>query len=622
MSLPTTARRLTAMASVVLIVSLAQGCGSGGGSTTATGGAIALALTTSSGSVTVGGSLAVSATLTRSGGFTGDVAIVVTGAPSGVTGAATNLSTVGTTTTATVNLIVAGSATPGTYQLTVQATGTGVSAATASFTLTITGGGTSDYTLSVLPSTFSVVQGANTTAAVTLTRTSFSGSVNLSITGAPTGVTAAFSPNNTTGSTSTMTLSVGASVAAGQYTVYVGGVAAGVADKVTPMTLTVTASGGGGSGNVTLDWSACAVGYKPNWVAYQDGTGPWTRVTSLNAVYQFTVASAKAGFAYQYGGTQVIVTYQTSAELTGATQNFCPNPSNNTNSMGGTVAGLAAGQQATLSMAGAITSIIAPTTALGLNGMPAVTADLVGYRSAIAGPSATDKVLLMRDIPVVNLGSVGTVDFGSAAAATVASGTITIGNDAGNSLAVLMSYGTGASCYLGTLYQVTNAATSFAGFGVPAAIQRSTDAHLLSITGIGTNNNRVVQEAFHAMGPRTMTLPAVVSAPTVTDLGGNYKRLQAVYTIPSDYTSGSGLMYIEFATSKVFSIYATAAWMGGSAGSLAAPNFTGVAGWSDSWAPATGATVNWTLSTNGTTLPTSICSDGFRVVQSQLSGTN
>ena len=392
-----------------------------------------------------------------------------------------------------------------------------------------------------------------------------------------------------------------------------------MANQLATFTVTITLPSGG-SGNVTLDWSACPAAQKPNWLAYQDGSGPWTVVTSATGSYQFTLASAKAGYAYQLLGTQVIVTYQTKGELSGGTVGFCPIPNNSPASMTGTVAGLAAGEKATVSLDNKATIVTAPATAVSLTGMRPTTADLVTYRSLNSGASAVDRMLFVRDIVIANGGSVGTLDMATAVA--VASGTITVANSAGNTLSAGMTYLTGASCTQGSLYQFVPAGTSFTAYGAPAASQRASDFHLLSITGIGVNNIRVVQEVFHTMAGRTMTLPSVVSVPTVTSLGGNYKRLQAAYTIPADYTTGSGLMYFETATAKGFSMYASAAYAAGNTLTLAAPTFSGLAGWSDSWAPGSAVTVNWTLTTNGNTVANTICTEGYQVVQSQVSGTN
>jgi len=90
--------------------------------------------------VAAGASAATTATITRTGGFTGNVNLAVTGMPSGMTATpnpATGIS--GATSTITVQA-GAGVAT-GNYDLTVTASGTGIANSTAPLPVTVTGGG-------------------------------------------------------------------------------------------------------------------------------------------------------------------------------------------------------------------------------------------------------------------------------------------------------------------------------------------------------------------------------------------------------------------------------------------------------------------------------------------------
>src|SRR5438128_518091 len=102
-------------------------------------------------------------------------------------------------------------------------------------------GPAADYTLSLAPAALTLVQGANGTATVTITRTNFAGAVTLSLGGAPTGVTGSFNPAAPTGTSATLTVSVGAAVAAGVYDLTVAG-AGSAGNRSTPLTLTVNAA--------------------------------------------------------------------------------------------------------------------------------------------------------------------------------------------------------------------------------------------------------------------------------------------------------------------------------------------------------------------------------------------
>jgi len=106
-----------------------------------------------------------------------------------------------------------------------------------------------DFSISASPSSVSVVQGASGTSAISTAVTSGSaGTVALSVSGAPSGVTATLNPTSVTaGGSSTLTMTVSSTAAAGTYTLTVTGTE-GAASHAATVALTVTSSGGGGGG--------------------------------------------------------------------------------------------------------------------------------------------------------------------------------------------------------------------------------------------------------------------------------------------------------------------------------------------------------------------------------------
>src|SRR5256712_3312905 len=80
-----------------------------------------------------------------------------------------------------------------------------------------------DYTLSLAPAALTIVQGATGPTTVTITRTNFTGAVTLSLGGGPAGGTGAVKPSAPTGTSPTLTVTVGATVAPGGYTPTVAG---------------------------------------------------------------------------------------------------------------------------------------------------------------------------------------------------------------------------------------------------------------------------------------------------------------------------------------------------------------------------------------------------------------
>src|SRR5260370_1212511 len=108
-----------------------------------------------------------------------------------------------------------------------------------------------DFTLSASPNTLSITQGTCGSSTITVNPVNgFTGSVSLSASGLPSGVTASFNPASTTG-TSTLTLSASSTATTGTSTVTITGVS-GSLTHTTSIRLTVNAAGGGGPVQVNL----------------------------------------------------------------------------------------------------------------------------------------------------------------------------------------------------------------------------------------------------------------------------------------------------------------------------------------------------------------------------------
>jgi hypothetical protein len=104
--------------------------------------------------------------------------------------------------------------------------------------------GSPTFSLTAAPGSVSIAQGSSGTSTITVVPSDgFSGSVTLSASGLPTGVTAGFS-TNPTNSTSTLTLTASATAATGTATVTIKGVS-GSLTEATTVSLTVTSSGTG-----------------------------------------------------------------------------------------------------------------------------------------------------------------------------------------------------------------------------------------------------------------------------------------------------------------------------------------------------------------------------------------
>ena len=244
-------RSITALIAATAIVACSGGDDEG---TTEPTPAIDITASAATATVTQGGTASVTVTLTRSGGFTGDVTLAVTGLSANLT--APNVTIPSGSTTGVVTYTAGATAATGTANTTITATGTGVTAKTAAVAVTVNAAPAPSFTMAVTPATLPVTQGANGTVTVNLTRTNgFTGTVNLAATGLPNGVTAAFNPAAVTTNTSTLTLTASATATTGPATVTVTGTSGTITQTAT-IALTVNAPAAAG---FTLAASAATV---------------------------------------------------------------------------------------------------------------------------------------------------------------------------------------------------------------------------------------------------------------------------------------------------------------------------------------------------------------------------
>jgi hypothetical protein len=432
--------------------------------------------------------------------------------------------------------------------------------------------------------------------------------VGAAVTGLPAGVTAAFNPAAVTGTTSTLTLTVGGAVAAGNYTGVITGTTAGLADVTTNVALTVTATGGG-TGNV--NWTFCETARFPLWFAFQNGTGAWTRVTSTgttNRVYSFTVG-ATGGVAYAIprsgGGTDVTVSYLSQAEMTSVAANECVT-NRATKSLTGTVANVPLGQVGGVGIGGANATAFGPATALAFTGVDDGVTDLLGFRYAIAGNVFTpDRGVLRRNVNYAAGSAVPTVDFAGGESFAVASAQYTFAGAGSDAVVVtnnfVTSNGVAASFLLGQLLG-TGLGPRLV-YGVPSANTQTGDLQqvlALTFNGSGADSTyRTIGQYNRTLVDRTMTFGPTMTAPTVTSLGTSpYARFSAAGSWPAQYGDGAGASFYQstgatnqwtLTTSRNYTGLGATTW------TLAIPDFSGVAGFNASWALAS-TTTSWSAS--------------------------
>jgi uncharacterized membrane protein len=198
------------------------GCG-----TTSTS-SFSLSSSPSSQTVTAGGNTSYTVDVTPSGGYTGSVNLSVTSPTTLPTGMSATFSpnpvdVTGTSAVSSTLSVTTTSSTPaGTYDLTITGSD-GSQSSTTQVSIVVQAPPTPDFSLSSSPSSTTVTQGGQATYTIAVSPSGgYTGTVNLSASGLPSGVTASFSPSSVTtsgGSVVDSTLTVSASGAAATGTV-------------------------------------------------------------------------------------------------------------------------------------------------------------------------------------------------------------------------------------------------------------------------------------------------------------------------------------------------------------------------------------------------------------------
>ena len=299
-------------------------------------------LSASPSSLTVAQGFSGSSTVTvlPQNGFTGSVTLVASGLPNGVTA---SFSTNPATARSTLTLMASATATTGTSTVTITGT-SGALSHTTTIALTVSVTATPDFSLSASPSSLTIAQGSNVSGSITIVpQNGFAGSVSLSASGLPSGVTASFSANPataTSGSTFTLTASSGATM--GMSTVTITGTS-GTLSHTTTVSLTVTAP---------PDFSLSA---SPSTVTVAQGSNGSSTIT----------VTPQNGFTGS-------VTQAASGQPSGVTATFSTNPTTSTSTLTLTASATATLGTSTITITGT-SGTLSHTVQVTLTVSPALT---------------------------------------------------------------------------------------------------------------------------------------------------------------------------------------------------------------------------------------------------------
>jgi hypothetical protein len=203
-----------------------------------TDGRISTIAASSSIAIVRGGEQTLTATINRTGGFTGPVTLTVEQLPQGVNATVGQATGSGTASTFTISIRADLDAQMGSFAVLLRGHGDQVPDASAAVTLTITE--RPQFSLALSKDALIIARGGIDRAIVNVARVNLIGDVTLALQGAS-GITASFAASPLTGDTTTATISVAATVAPGTYNLTLRGTSPGALDRSIPLTIVVTA---------------------------------------------------------------------------------------------------------------------------------------------------------------------------------------------------------------------------------------------------------------------------------------------------------------------------------------------------------------------------------------------
>ncbi len=367
----------------------------------------------------------------------------------------------------------------------------------------------------------------------------------------------------------------------------------------------------------------------PDFIAFQDGDGPWQRIeTTIAPQYTLTIRApnGRYGLAVVFvrpsgpdGMTEVEVNiiHATVNELSQINLVSEEAPSANTVTVSGTIGGLE-GAGAVVYMGNSYASVFPPSNTYSLQ-VPPGTYDLIALR--FPGGPTPNKGLIQHDV-VISGNTTINIDFNSSEAFVpethnaVING-VSSGELAGGEVSFISHNGTRA--WTGGGFEVPPPTIQFPFAAVPTAKQFGNDIHNLSATAETGTTTRLIERYFKAPTNLSVTLPSPFGNASVRVAATTpYTRFTASW----DAYSGAQAYFAQFgegggidlrqrlvsnpqlsrpkkrsrqaiqAFSRSWFVGLSAGWLGGQT-SYTLPDLSGLSGWNNSWGIPAGSQVPW-----------------------------
>jgi len=379
---------------------------------------------------------------------------------------------------------------------------------------------------------------------------------------------------------------------------------------------------------LTVEVAFCS-GLEPDWVAFQDGDGAWTRAlpsaTSRIITFRHPFAANRGAIAtvhrFAASVTTLSVRYGAPAELESVgdtVPEHCGPPVSKT--LLGTVAGLDTNELAIVSAGHNARAVVFPIDGAGfaLGGLIPEPQEILATRiTRVNGGAAPTGMILRRSPDLPDNATIPVLDFNSPEAFQPVLRNVTL-DGLGPEGAIAFTGLRTAHSNNEVLF-LTGGATDATRpyYAIPEARLDPGDLQILTASAGPATQNVVRGTTLYFRSPvdRTLRFGAVVAPPTVSlAAAAPTLRLRAQFAPHADYDRLALIVYQQTEVTLVGVAMTTAyAALTGGAYDLVVPELTGVPGFDPSWALRAGTPVLWTADRVGGTLglgPSAVPTDG------------
>lgn len=378
-------------------------------------------------------------------------------------------------------------------------------------------------------------------------------------------------------------------------------------------------NGGGPGPGTPVSITFCA-GSEPNWVAFQDGNGTWTRAqpttTGSRTTYQSTFNSDRGAVAmarvFAHGVSSVSVQYGLPAELAivGDTNPLqCGGPVSF--ALLGSVAGIDTTNEEAQISAGLELRTTAPHGAdntFALLGLSPGPQEILAGRVTRLDPTTVvvSRLILRRVGDLPDSTTLPVFDFNSAESFAPFISTVTVAGMGPEGATVNTLLRTAHSQSVVSFGTSDMQAPTRSYRAVPEEQLAPGDLEILSaLSGpVVTTDIRSTTLYFRSTVPQTLTLGPVVTPPTFTTVATTPAlRLSAHFVAQSAYDQLTSIGFQQGTTTLV-SVAMTAAYatLTGAGYDLVIPDLSQVPGFDPTWALRAGTSTAWTATRTGGTL--------------------